>query len=1041
MLHLLLSSYYAAAAAVPDPTPNPASVVVVGNARFTVLTERLLRLEWAEGARFEDRETLAFAHRHLPAPAFNSSRPSPATLAIDTAYLSLTYTAEPGGGASGGGGGGFARFAPHNLAVVVHATGAVWRPGTPAGPANLLGTVESLDGVTGGVDLNCANLTGCAAHDSGNPVTGVGAVCRYCTFAPISRDGWAAFDDTAPGQSGGAVIDGATGWIVPDARGSSGSGANANAPANANANATTDDTYLFGHGLDYRAALRDLATVTGPPGRVPREVLGTWWSRYWPYTAEELQDIARGYAAHGVPLDMVVSDMAWHYHNETPVDWAGYGWSKALFPAPRAFAGWLEAQRMNFTLNLHLENVKPPPVTPQPAWEAFVAAVLPPAAAAAATAANFSHALPCCNSHGKGTGCDAACNAATGASLNFSVAEGLIASQRFAQGYMSLLDTSGSRLQWLDDEPRWVARILHNHSRRGGGVGWRDAERAGTGLAFSRWAGLGSHRYPIGFSGDTYIAWASLAFQPYFTATAANVLFWWSHDIGGHRSHHDAQSTDSELYLRWLQWGAHAPILRTHPQPDPAVERRPWGHPLPFSTFMLAALGRRKQFVPLLHTKLLRFAGEGGAAAAAADANADDGFALSPLRPLYHDWPTLGGAYAHRDTYLWLDDLVVAPVTSPVDNATLLARRSVWLPPGAWVALCSGATHVGTAPAAALALAAAAGGGAFSATNRSGGLELQLDATINETPVFARAGSVLALAPAPSPGACTSSSSSSSSSSSGGGGCGGGGTIGAASLQPEQLLFEVYPGAGASAAHSGRGEEHVDNAFGRDDTTGGAYALSADGTSLTFRASCASANASAPGSCEAVGATPRVYRVDFKFVAPALRVRPCTAASDGGGAAAAGGSAAPGATAATTTVLSASYDARTLTQTVVFTLAAGAAAVTAPGAVACVALAQPGAPSFVADVISSSRYVALRGRAHRLKGMVDDAIPRPSPETMPLAVAINTAARIDALPESCADELGAFGGRVAAAAAALLTPAMASKLGPNVTAVARAWLA
>jgi hypothetical protein len=98
MLHLLLSSYYAAAAAVPDPTPNPASVVVVGNARFTVLTERLLRLEWAEGARFEDRETLAFAHRHLPAPAFNSSRPSPATLAIDTAYLSLTYTAEPGGG-------------------------------------------------------------------------------------------------------------------------------------------------------------------------------------------------------------------------------------------------------------------------------------------------------------------------------------------------------------------------------------------------------------------------------------------------------------------------------------------------------------------------------------------------------------------------------------------------------------------------------------------------------------------------------------------------------------------------------------------------------------------------------------------------------------------------------------------------------------------------------------------------------------------------------------------------------------------------------
>ena len=114
------------------------------------------------------------------------------------------------------------------------------------------------------------------------------------------------------------------------------------------------------------------------------------------------------------------------------------------------------------------------------------------------------------------------------------------------------------------------------------------AKRMEKGLAFARWAGLGSHRYPIGFSGDTYMEWRSLAFQPYFTATAANVAFWWSHDvrcdvnflhessmdfridtvfvavqIGGHRSTVDAASPrghtdaayDPELYLRWLQWG------------------------------------------------------------------------------------------------------------------------------------------------------------------------------------------------------------------------------------------------------------------------------------------------------------------------------------------------------------------------------------------------------------------------------------------------------------------------------------------------------
>jgi alpha-glucosidase (family GH31 glycosyl hydrolase) len=52
---------------------------------------------------------------------------------------------------------------------------------------------------------------------------------------------------------------------------------------------------------------------------------------------------------------------------------------------------------------------------------------------------------------------------------------------------------------------------------------------------FSRWGGLGNHRYPIGFSGDTVITWDSLSFQPYFTSTASNVAYgWWSHDIGGH---------------------------------------------------------------------------------------------------------------------------------------------------------------------------------------------------------------------------------------------------------------------------------------------------------------------------------------------------------------------------------------------------------------------------------------------------------------------------------------------------------------------------
>ena len=48
-----------------------------------------------------------------------------------------------------------------------------------------------------------------------------------------------------------------------------------------------------------------------------------------------------------------------------------------------------------------------------------------------------------------------------------------------------------------------------------------------------RWGGLGGHRYPIGFVGDTYSKWNVLRYETYFMPTASNVAFQWTHDIGG----------------------------------------------------------------------------------------------------------------------------------------------------------------------------------------------------------------------------------------------------------------------------------------------------------------------------------------------------------------------------------------------------------------------------------------------------------------------------------------------------------------------------
>ena len=195
-------------------------------------------------------------------------------------------------------------------------------------------------------------------------------------------------------------------------------------------------------------------------------------------------------------------------------------------------------------------------------------------------------------------------------------------------------------------------------------------------LLFHRWGGLGNHRYEIGFSGDTISSWDSLAFQPWFTATAANVGYaYWSHDIGGHIP----GVIESELYARWVQFGAFSPILRTHTTSNPDAERRLWAYPEPYSDVMRDAFQMRYALQPYLYTEARR--------------TYDTGVAF--LRPLYYDWPNAEQAYSSRGEYVFGDSMIVAPVVKPVDKGSSLATEDVWLPEGEWVEWFTGKRFTG----------------------------------------------------------------------------------------------------------------------------------------------------------------------------------------------------------------------------------------------------------------------------------------------------------------------------------------------------------
>ena len=134
---------------VTNPVADPKAVVTQGNARFTVLTPELIRMEWAMDGKFEDHASFVFLNRRLPVPKFEKtlSKDGRDTLTIKTDALTLVYTAQPDGKP-------LPPFAyslrAENLSITLTVDGkqVVWHPGD-TDPENLQGTTRTLDGALG----------------------------------------------------------------------------------------------------------------------------------------------------------------------------------------------------------------------------------------------------------------------------------------------------------------------------------------------------------------------------------------------------------------------------------------------------------------------------------------------------------------------------------------------------------------------------------------------------------------------------------------------------------------------------------------------------------------------------------------------------------------------------------------------------------------------------------------------------------------------------------------------------------------------------
>jgi alpha-glucosidase (family GH31 glycosyl hydrolase) len=566
-----------------DPLPNPEAVITAPNVRFTVLADRLIRMEFSPSGEFEDRPSQAFWYRHQPVPVFDAIV-NEQRVEIETECLHLSYRVNPQG------------FSSTTLQVIVKATGHTWHYGDRAfHSGNLGGTYRTLDEAAGFV----------------HPDPGL-----------VATTGAAAYDDAK------SLVFNEAGWLEPRAH-----------PEN-------KDVYFFGYGYDFGACQRDLARVAGRTPMVPRYILGNWWSRYWRYSAEELLGLMREFKENEVPLSVCIIDMDWHLTEtgNTSTGWTGYTWNRALFPDPEGFIEELHKLGLKTALNLHPAEGIHPHEEPYPAFAEFM-------------------------------GVDPESNDP----IPFDIAD-----PKFAQGYFEILhhplEAQGVDFWWIDWQQGELSSLPGLDP-----LGWLnhlhfyDLGRDGVKrpFVFSRWGGLGNHRYPIGFSGDTVIGWEALDFQPGFTSTAANVGYgWWSHDIGGHMGGLE----DDELYARWVQYGVFSPIFRLHCTNNPFHERRPWGRGPATEQAASRAMRLRHALIPYIYTMSWR--------------NYQSGLPL--ITPVYYTDPNENTfTFTAYSTYRFGSELLAAPFTRPAHPETGLSRQTVWLPEGVWFDFFTGERYRG----------------------------------------------------------------------------------------------------------------------------------------------------------------------------------------------------------------------------------------------------------------------------------------------------------------------------------------------------------
>jgi hypothetical protein len=321
---------------------------------------------------------------------------------------------------------------------------------------NLLGTIRSLDKL-GPTPLNCTTNRDVVVHNE----------TLHCEWGLTSRDGWALVDDT----TNWALTPGAEWWDSP--------------------NRDNADWYLFAHGHEYAKAVSDYTRVGGRAPLIPRYALGVWFTQWYDFNNAATKALVSKFQERSLPLDVYVTDMNWHQKDA----WGGWTFDTNLYPYPTETFGWLHWQGLTVAANVHdADGVGSSDKMLEPMREAMG---LDPTEKSSVpfsiTNKSYAYALE-------------------------DIVLGDVAHEiDFIWSDYQQGEAKGGAVGGKQNPTMMLNKLRVTDPKRQRGA--KDTTRK-RGMTLSRWGGLGSHRYPVGFSGDVgnlteskQLTWANLAYQ------------------------------------------------------------------------------------------------------------------------------------------------------------------------------------------------------------------------------------------------------------------------------------------------------------------------------------------------------------------------------------------------------------------------------------------------------------------------------------------------------------------------------------------------